>query len=407
MRHDRPGYFWLIERYRRLGYDAARDRDALRRARRGRRSSTSSTRSRCGRSRGLDARARRGLRGPRASGPRRRCSSAATTSAPDCSSTSPGRRERPVRVSTWSSLAPLALTRDARGRPPAARRGAPAAPAPLPGARVGIPSVALEEPSFKPGFAMWRCWRGPSWMNTALAARAGDARARATRPTPSGSSARSSCRVDRYGYREYYNPLTGRGLAARGFGFSTLLVDLLAQMRDRRWASRPRPGDDAAVSWRSTRAAGHLDAEPRQVAVIDLGSNSWRLVVFTLRAPAAGGSAPTSCTRRSGSATGSAPPGRLSEEAMDRGHRDALGVRAVLPRQPARRPRRPRGRDQRDPRRRQPAGVPRPRATRRPASTIEVLSGARRGALRLRRRGQHDDADRRRRRSSSAAAACS
>jgi hypothetical protein len=34
--------------------------------------------------------------------------------------------------------------------------------------------------------------------------------------------------VDRYGYREYYNPLTGRGLAARGFGFSTLLVDLLA-----------------------------------------------------------------------------------------------------------------------------------------------------------------------------------
>jgi hypothetical protein len=35
--------------------------------------------------------------------------------------------------------------------------------------------------------------------------------------------------VDRYGYREYYNPLSGRGLAARGFGFSTLLTDLLAQ----------------------------------------------------------------------------------------------------------------------------------------------------------------------------------
>jgi len=35
--------------------------------------------------------------------------------------------------------------------------------------------------------------------------------------------------VDRYGYREYYNPLTGRGLAAKGFGFSTLIVDLLAQ----------------------------------------------------------------------------------------------------------------------------------------------------------------------------------
>jgi hypothetical protein len=34
--------------------------------------------------------------------------------------------------------------------------------------------------------------------------------------------------VDRHGYREYYNPLTGRGLAADGFGFSTLLIDLLA-----------------------------------------------------------------------------------------------------------------------------------------------------------------------------------
>jgi hypothetical protein len=31
----------------------------------------------------------------------------------------------------------------------------------------------------------------------------------------------------RDGFREYYNPLTGRGLAARGFGFSTLLVDLI------------------------------------------------------------------------------------------------------------------------------------------------------------------------------------
>jgi exopolyphosphatase / guanosine-5'-triphosphate,3'-diphosphate pyrophosphatase len=34
------------------------------------------------------------------------------------------------------------------------------------------------------------------------------------------------------------------------------------------------------VSWRTTRAAAHL-TQPRQVAVIDLGSNSWRLVVFT------------------------------------------------------------------------------------------------------------------------------
>ena len=35
------------------------------------------------------------------------------------------------------------------------------------------------------------------------------------------------------------------------------------------------------MSWRSTRAAGQSGMAPRQVAVIDLGSNSWRLVVFS------------------------------------------------------------------------------------------------------------------------------
>jgi exopolyphosphatase / guanosine-5'-triphosphate,3'-diphosphate pyrophosphatase len=35
------------------------------------------------------------------------------------------------------------------------------------------------------------------------------------------------------------------------------------------------------MSWRTTRAAAHSGVAPRQVAVIDLGSNSWRMVVFT------------------------------------------------------------------------------------------------------------------------------
>ncbi len=35
------------------------------------------------------------------------------------------------------------------------------------------------------------------------------------------------------------------------------------------------------MSWRSTRAAAYGGERNRQVAVIDLGSNSWRLVVFT------------------------------------------------------------------------------------------------------------------------------
>jgi hypothetical protein len=39
--------------------------------------------------------------------------------------------------------------------------------------------------------------------------------------------------VERHGFREYYNPLNGEGLAARRFGWSTLLVDLLPSVADR------------------------------------------------------------------------------------------------------------------------------------------------------------------------------
>src|ERR1019366_8944992 len=35
------------------------------------------------------------------------------------------------------------------------------------------------------------------------------------------------------------------------------------------------------MSWRSTRASARSEHANRQVAIIDLGSNSWRLVVFT------------------------------------------------------------------------------------------------------------------------------
>jgi exopolyphosphatase/guanosine-5'-triphosphate,3'-diphosphate pyrophosphatase len=73
-----------------------------------------------------------------------------------------------------------------------------------------------------------------------------------------------------------------------------------------------------AVSWRTTRAAARLDAPPRQVAVIDLGSNSWRLVVFSF--------APGSWWKRTDElyetvriGAGMSETGRLSEEAIARG----------------------------------------------------------------------------------------
>jgi exopolyphosphatase / guanosine-5'-triphosphate,3'-diphosphate pyrophosphatase len=72
------------------------------------------------------------------------------------------------------------------------------------------------------------------------------------------------------------------------------------------------------VSWRYTRATARASEAPREVAVIDLGSNSWRLVVFTF---VAGGwwkrTDELYETVRIGA--GMAANGQLSDEAIARG----------------------------------------------------------------------------------------
>jgi len=136
-----------------------------------------------------------------------------------------GHAERPVRISTWSALAPLALTT----LPETVRRRLVEEHLLHPGryrAPVGIPSVAMEEPTFRPGFDRFRCWRGPAWMNTAwlLVPPMRDLGYTEEADRIVGALAQAAVRD---GLREYYDPLTGRGLAARYFGWSALLVDLL------------------------------------------------------------------------------------------------------------------------------------------------------------------------------------
>ena len=72
------------------------------------------------------------------------------------------------------------------------------------------------------------------------------------------------------------------------------------------------------MSWRETTASGHTQAGNRQVVVIDLGSNSWRLVVYTF--------SPGEWWKRTDElyetvriGAGLAATGRLGEEAIERG----------------------------------------------------------------------------------------
>jgi len=87
--------------------------------------------------------------------------------------------------------------------------------------------VSMEEPTFNPRWDRFRCWRGPSWINTAWllvpAMRRLGYEADAARIVASLQAA-----TERHGFREYYDPLTGEGLGARNFGWSTLLVDLVS-----------------------------------------------------------------------------------------------------------------------------------------------------------------------------------
>ncbi|MGO9791135.1 MAG: MGH1-like glycoside hydrolase domain-containing protein [Solirubrobacteraceae bacterium] len=224
MRHDRPGHFWLIERYRRLSYDAAQIAQRYD-------EHVEDVVVNVFYTLGLQALARLDVEHGEVYAARARETIAALLSRCYDERTGlffdlAGAAEHPLRVSTWSSLAPLAL----RELPPDIRRRLVEGHLLHPRryrAACGIPSVAIEEPAFNPNFATWRCWRGPSWMNTSWllvpAMRELGYAQEAQRIVDSLVRA-----VDRYGFREYYNPLTGRGLGALGFGFSTLLVDLLA-----------------------------------------------------------------------------------------------------------------------------------------------------------------------------------
>jgi hypothetical protein len=130
---------------------------------------------------------------------------------------------------TWTALAPLALPDlpEAIGRRlveehllDPERFWLPVAP----------PSVAANEPTFAPVVArvpaIRRIWRGPTWINTAWLVWLGLLRLGYSAQADE-LARRLTGTIRSQGLREYYNPLTGRGMGATDFGWSALALEIV------------------------------------------------------------------------------------------------------------------------------------------------------------------------------------
>lgn len=130
---------------------------------------------------------------------------------------------------TWAALAPLALPDlpEHIGRRLVEQHLIDPARFWLP---AGVPSVAADEPSFRPGdrgrFVRRRYWRGPVWVNTAWLIWLG--LVRLGYEDHAGQLVHRIMRtVAGAGLREYYDPFDGAGMGQRNFAFSTLVLELL------------------------------------------------------------------------------------------------------------------------------------------------------------------------------------
>jgi hypothetical protein len=95
------------------------------------------------------------------------------------------------------------------------------------GAPFPIPSVARSHPAFSPRSVGNLLWRGPTWINVNwLVARGLHRRGRADLARRIEDA--SLALVERSGFREYYDPLTGAGYGARDHAWSALVLDMLA-----------------------------------------------------------------------------------------------------------------------------------------------------------------------------------
>ena len=136
-----------------------------------------------------------------------------------------GLREEPLRVSTVSSLVPIVLEELSPAVVDALVRHL-ADPSEY-AAAFPVPSVAMNEPSYlTPTTGSKLVWRGPAWINSNWYIARG-LRRHGYLDLARTIEDRSVQLVERDGFREYYDPLTGEGFGARDFSWTALALDLL------------------------------------------------------------------------------------------------------------------------------------------------------------------------------------
>ena len=100
-------------------------------------------------------------------------------------------------------------------------------------AKFPIPSVAINHPTFRPDTVGGNLvWRGPTWMCSNWYIARGLVR-HGRRDLALHIANQSIELMKRSGVREYYNPLTGEGHGATDFSWSTILLDLVIELRSK------------------------------------------------------------------------------------------------------------------------------------------------------------------------------
>jgi len=100
---------------------------------------------------------------------------------------------------------------------------------------VAPPSVAACEPSYEPGGGrgpIRRYWRGPTWVNAAWLCWLGLRRLGYEQEAQRMADGLIAT-VEREGLREYYDPRTGRGMGAKDFAWSALVLEMAPICSDR------------------------------------------------------------------------------------------------------------------------------------------------------------------------------